>query len=151
MHGILHGRGVLPCVTNAPGQVPARRWVTVLRRGGGCCAGIPSSHGFHLSRFEARKYVSNLCFSTWPVTLTSGCLDILLHQSGHIMLSDFDLAKQSAELGGLPSILHSEHNGVRSSPDLGETGFSLLVSSQGSSGRYDVLYSQLSDKLVCWD
>ncbi|TFK29296.1 Pkinase-domain-containing protein [Coprinopsis marcescibilis] len=38
--------------------------------------------------------------------------NILLHQSGHIMLSDFDLAKQSAELGGMPSMVHSEHNGV---------------------------------------
>lgn len=38
--------------------------------------------------------------------------NILLHQSGHIMLSDFDLAKQSAELGGMPSMVHSETNGV---------------------------------------
>ncbi|KAF5333495.1 hypothetical protein D9611_002320 [Ephemerocybe angulata] len=38
--------------------------------------------------------------------------NILLHQSGHIMLSDFDLAKQSAEHGGMPSMVHSEHNGV---------------------------------------
>ncbi|EAU84265.2 AGC/RSK protein kinase [Coprinopsis cinerea okayama7 len=38
--------------------------------------------------------------------------NILLHQSGHIMLSDFDLAKQSAEYGGLPSMVHSEQNGV---------------------------------------
>ena len=43
--------------------------------------------------------------------------DILLHQSGHIMLSDFDLAKQSAERAGPPSMVHSEQNGVRvSSP-----------------------------------
>lgn len=48
--------------------------------------------------------------------LTLGCvaatLDILLHQSGHIMLSDFDLAKQSAELGGMPLMVHSEQTGV---------------------------------------
>ncbi|KAJ2924940.1 hypothetical protein H1R20_g12136, partial [Candolleomyces eurysporus] len=38
--------------------------------------------------------------------------NILLHQSGHIMLSDFDLAKQSAEFASMPSMVHSEHNGV---------------------------------------
>ncbi|KAF9535100.1 kinase-like domain-containing protein [Crepidotus variabilis] len=38
--------------------------------------------------------------------------NILLHQSGHIMLSDFDLAKQSTDPNQMPSILHSEHNGV---------------------------------------
>lgn len=40
--------------------------------------------------------------------------DILLHQSGHIMLSDFDLAKQSGEPGGRPAtIAQTEPNGVR--------------------------------------
>ncbi|EPQ59603.1 Pkinase-domain-containing protein [Gloeophyllum trabeum ATCC 11539] len=39
--------------------------------------------------------------------------NILLHQSGHIMLSDFDLAKQSGEGGGRPPTIHqSEPNGV---------------------------------------
>jgi hypothetical protein len=39
--------------------------------------------------------------------------DILLHQSGHIMLSDFDLAKQSGERGGKPAtIAQIEPNGV---------------------------------------
>lgn len=39
--------------------------------------------------------------------------DILLHQSGHIMLSDFDLAKQSGEPGGRPAtIMQIEPNGV---------------------------------------
>lgn len=38
--------------------------------------------------------------------------NILLHESGHIMLSDFDLAKQSGEPGGLPAMIHSEANGV---------------------------------------
>jgi protein-serine/threonine kinase len=38
--------------------------------------------------------------------------DILLHQSGHIMLSDFDLAKQSNDPSGMPTMVHSEHNGV---------------------------------------
>ena len=30
------------------------------------------------------------------------------------MLSDFDLAKQSNELGGMPTMVQSEHNGVSS-------------------------------------
>ncbi|KAJ8523452.1 hypothetical protein ONZ45_g4 [Pleurotus djamor] len=38
--------------------------------------------------------------------------NILLHQSGHIMLSDFDLAKQSGEPGGMPALIHSDANGV---------------------------------------
>ena len=36
--------------------------------------------------------------------------NILLHQSGHIMLSDFDLSKQSATLGA-PTIINSSRNG----------------------------------------
>lgn len=40
------------------------------------------------------------------------CVDILLHQSGHIMLSDFDLAKQSGVSGGGPAMIHQEENGV---------------------------------------
>lgn len=40
-------------------------------------------------------------------------LDILLHHTGHIMLSDFDLAKHSGVIGGRPAaILQSELNGV---------------------------------------
>ncbi|CAL1702257.1 unnamed protein product [Somion occarium] len=38
--------------------------------------------------------------------------NILLHQSGHIMLSDFDLAKQSNEPGGRPAMIHQEENGI---------------------------------------
>ncbi|CEL58237.1 protein-serine/threonine kinase [Rhizoctonia solani AG-1 IB] len=39
--------------------------------------------------------------------------NILLHQSGHIMLSDFDLAKQAGSLGReAPAIAHLEPNGV---------------------------------------
>ncbi|KAB5593854.1 Protein-serine/threonine kinase [Ceratobasidium theobromae] len=39
--------------------------------------------------------------------------NILLHQSGHIMLSDFDLAKQSGSPGGrAATIAHLEPNGV---------------------------------------
>jgi len=38
--------------------------------------------------------------------------DILLHASGHIMLSDFDLAKQSTEPGGRPAAVMQVENGV---------------------------------------
>ncbi|KAG8843462.1 hypothetical protein FRB91_003339, partial [Serendipita sp. 411] len=38
--------------------------------------------------------------------------NILLHESGHIMLSDFDLAKQSQEPGGLPAAVIQFENGV---------------------------------------
>jgi len=39
--------------------------------------------------------------------------NILLHQSGHIMLSDFDLAKQSTYPGGKPAMIHqTEPNGI---------------------------------------
>ncbi|RPD61915.1 Pkinase-domain-containing protein [Lentinus tigrinus ALCF2SS1-7] len=38
--------------------------------------------------------------------------NILLHQSGHIMLSDFDLAKQANERGGRPATIHTEENGT---------------------------------------
>lgn len=45
--------------------------------------------------------------------ITKPALDILLHQSGHIMLSDFDLAKQSGSPGGrAATIAHLEPNGV---------------------------------------
>ena len=46
--------------------------------------------------------------------LSSADTDILLHHSGHIMLSDFDLAKQSNERGGRPATIHQAGpNGVR--------------------------------------
>lgn len=38
--------------------------------------------------------------------------NILLHQSGHIMLSDFDLAKQSSEPGGRPATIHQQESGI---------------------------------------
>ncbi|EJT51219.1 serine/threonine-protein kinase nrc-2 [Trichosporon asahii var. asahii CBS 2479] len=39
--------------------------------------------------------------------------NILLHQSGHIMLSDFDLSKQSGPAGGAPAVIkQSGQNGV---------------------------------------
>ena len=40
--------------------------------------------------------------------------DILLHQSGHIMLSDFDLSKQS-DAGGVPSMILGKTSGSLSS------------------------------------
>lgn len=43
--------------------------------------------------------------------LLTSPLDILLHQSGHIMLSDFDLSKQS-DLGGKPTMIVGK-NGAR--------------------------------------
>lgn len=48
----------------------------------------------------------------WTARLIAMETDILLHQSGHIMLSDFDLAKQSNEPGGRPAMIHQEENGV---------------------------------------
>jgi protein-serine/threonine kinase len=48
-----------------------------------------------------------------PRSVEYAVSDILLHQSGHIMLSDFDLAKQSTEPGGMPVMVQSNENGVR--------------------------------------
>lgn len=48
--------------------------------------------------------------------------NILLHQSGHIMLSDFDLSKQS-EPGGKPAMVALVREGGRSRGD--STGFAL--------------------------
>jgi protein-serine/threonine kinase len=48
-------------------------------------------------------------------------IDILLHQSGHIMLSDFDLSKQSGEPGGAPATIKSG----------GPNGVSLKISQYG--------------------
>lgn len=47
------------------------------------------------------------------ISLINSLTDILLHESGHIMLSDFDLAKQSQEPGGLPAAVIQFDNGVR--------------------------------------
>jgi protein-serine/threonine kinase len=38
-------------------------------------------------------------------------LDILLHESGHIMLSDFDLSKPSGEPGGAPAVMKQSAQG----------------------------------------
>lgn len=47
------------------------------------------------------------------------CTDILLHQSGHIMLSDFDLSKQS-DPGGAPTMMYASSRssgGISSNPN----------------------------------
>jgi hypothetical protein len=98
--------------------VPARRRFKVLCRGSRSCAGVPASDGLHRPGSEAGKYVPlslpPLGAISVPFTLTPypSQIDILLHQSGHIMLSDFDLAKQSNEPAGMPAMVHSETNGV---------------------------------------
>jgi protein-serine/threonine kinase len=55
-------------------------------------------------------------FHSWSLLVlntSSADVDILLHHSGHIMLSDFDLAKQSNERGGRPATIHQAGpNGV---------------------------------------
>lgn len=55
-------------------------------------------------------------------------IDILLHQSGHIMLSDFDLAKQSNDPHGMPTMVHSETNGVSSAGQISYCSLNLIVS-----------------------
>jgi len=50
--------------------------------------------------------------------------NILLHQSGHIMLSDFDLSKQS-EPGGMPAMVAMVTQGGRSRGDSIGAGFAL--------------------------
>jgi protein-serine/threonine kinase len=68
----------------------------------------------HLMGFIYRdlKPESMLC-SSFATTKTDPTSDILLHQSGHIMLSDFDLSKQS-EPGGRPTMILSGRNGTSS-------------------------------------
>lgn len=68
-------------------------------------------------------------------------LDILLHQSGHIMLSDFDLAKQSNDPSGMPTMVHSETNGV-----------SYWVTFGGTRGRMLIMFCleiPLVDTMTC--
>lgn len=48
------------------------------------------------------------------VCVLTPCLDILLHQSGHIMLSDFDLSKQS-DIGGKPTMIIGKNGASTSS------------------------------------
>ena len=72
--------------------------------------------------------------------------DILLHQSGHIMLSDFDLAKQSKEPPSLPGMIH-EPNGVRYSLT------TAVFEADGASpldtiSRHNVLHCQLPHQFI---
>lgn len=56
--------------------------------------------------------------------------DILLHHSGHIMLSDFDLAKHSGVNGGRPAVIHqSALNGVILCPFVSVTTWILMSNS----------------------
>lgn len=85
------------------------RRCTLLRSGGYCCARISASDGIHLQRSQTREQVSS------SPNCHGGMLtgaDILLHQSGHIMLSDFDLSKQS-DPGGKPTMIPGR-NGTNS-------------------------------------
>lgn len=43
------------------------------------------------------------CPTVKSTCLTTSCADILLHETGHIRLSDFDLSKQTEEFGGAPA------------------------------------------------
>ena len=78
--------------------------------------------------------------------------DILLHKSGHIMLSDFDLAKQSSERGGKPATIHTEENGVRHAASMrlssGSNVRAWVLSD--SFNRYPSLHGRLPDKLLRW-
>ena len=47
--------------------------------------------------------------------IADSIIDILLHQSGHIMLSDFDLSKQS-DAGGVPSMIIGRGGNSASQP-----------------------------------
>lgn len=67
--------------------------------------------GFIYRDLKPESKCNDHCCST-PLFHTVFHLDILLHQSGHIMLSDFDLAKQSNDPNIMPTMVHSEHNGV---------------------------------------
>ena len=73
--------------------------------------GIPSFDGFHIQRFKTREYVPFLLLRVNELIF----LDILLHQSGHIMLSDFDLSKQS-DPGGKPTMILGRNGGNANSP-----------------------------------
>ncbi len=54
------------------------------------------------------------CSRTIAFLLTTSAPDILLHQSGHIMLSDFDLSKQS-DPGGKPTMIIGKNGASTSS------------------------------------
>ncbi|ODQ66372.1 Pkinase-domain-containing protein [Nadsonia fulvescens var. elongata DSM 6958] len=78
--------------------------------------------------------------------------NILLHQSGHIMLSDFDLSKQATVLGSPTIIGANSHNSTGRRDDdnnanndtPGTTGGGLLSSSSSSSGFGNSYFSSSS-------
>ena len=66
-------------------------------------------------------------------------IDILLHQSGHIMLSDFDLSKQSGEPGGAPAT-------IKSGGPNGVSYFLLILGNElmiDDVSRYQIMYCRL--------
>ena len=131
--------------------MPPRRRFAVLCRGGRGRVGIPPSNGIYLSRSEARKYAVLLKWNWHLLTdLGISLLDILLHQSGHIMLSDFDLAKQSNESGGMPTMVQSEHNGV-SGWNSRRLVHVFIFFEQDSNGGHDDVHGQPPDKLFRWN
>ncbi|KAJ7179828.1 AGC/RSK protein kinase [Mycena crocata] len=64
--------------------------------------------------------------------------NILLHQSGHIMLSDFDLAKQSNDPGSMPVMIQSETNGVPLVDTMSCTANFRTNSFVGTEGNFSV-------------
>jgi len=71
--------------------------------------------GFIYRDLKPESTQSSVCLPL-STRVDGGHTDILLHQSGHIMLSDFDLAKQSSEPAGMPVMIHSDENGVGGVP-----------------------------------
>lgn len=67
--------------------------------------------GFIYRDLKPESTSAFLLISATPANANIHGLDILLHQSGHIMLSDFDLSKQS-DLGGKPTMIVGK-NGAR--------------------------------------
>ena len=53
LHGVLHGRGVLPGAADAAGQVPGRGRRAVLRGRGDGGAGVPAPDGVYIPGSEA--------------------------------------------------------------------------------------------------
>lgn len=115
---LLHGRRILPGITNAARQVPFGRACSLLCRRSRSSVGILAFNGLHLPGSQARKSVTRrVSLSPELKTDNTTCVlvppDILLHQSGHIMLSDFDLSKSGSEPGGAPAgMKQNAQNGV---------------------------------------
>ncbi|EJT97592.1 Pkinase-domain-containing protein [Dacryopinax primogenitus] len=86
--------------------------------GGEFFRALQNKPGKCLKEDEARFYAAEVVAALEYLHLI-GCVyrdlkpeNILLHQSGHIMLSDFDLAKQHTSVGGRPAgVLRTDPNG----------------------------------------